>query len=105
MRSSREVDIQDLRDRQSGIADIDAMYDRLEAGSENHLRAFVRNLDQRGVEYDPKYSTPPTSRAILADAGTHGSDDHANGDPAGGGMSSGGQGAGHGSASTDTTTG
>ncbi|MEZ5257790.1 MAG: hypothetical protein R2705_13110 [Ilumatobacteraceae bacterium] len=57
MRSSREVDIQDLRDRQSASADIDAMYDRLEAGSENHLRRLRPQPGPTASSTTPKYST------------------------------------------------
>lgn len=49
-----ELDISDLRARSSEVAEIDALYSRLEAASQNHLRAFVRNLDRIGVEYEPE---------------------------------------------------
>lgn len=47
-----ETDIADLRERQSDNVAIDRVFDQLEAGSEKHLRAFVRNLDRQGVSYD-----------------------------------------------------
>ena len=48
-----ELDIVDLRDRATDIADIAAVYDLLERGSHNHLRAFTRQLDARDVTYEP----------------------------------------------------
>ncbi|MBI3139033.1 MAG: DUF2202 domain-containing protein [Sphingobacteriales bacterium] len=50
-----EADIADLDQRmaQTTKEDILAAYQYLKTGSENHLRAFVRNLRMRGVEYIP----------------------------------------------------
>lgn len=48
-----ETDIMDLRERASGITDIQTTYDDLEQGSQNHLRAFVSQLDARGTVYRP----------------------------------------------------
>lgn len=50
-----ETDIADL-DKQLKVTqnkDIKDTYDYLRYGSENHLRAFVRNLRSNGVEYTP----------------------------------------------------
>jgi hypothetical protein len=50
-----EVDIKDL-DKQLGVtqnSDIKETYTYLKQGSENHLRAFVKNLRNHGVEYTP----------------------------------------------------
>lgn len=47
-----ETDIADLRDRASDAAAIDQVFGQLESGSENHLRAFAKNLDRVGVTYD-----------------------------------------------------
>ncbi len=50
-----EVDIKDL-DKQLGVtqnSDIKETYTYLKQGSENHLRAFVKNLRNHGVEYSP----------------------------------------------------
>jgi len=50
-----EVDIKDL-DKQLGVSqnsDIKETYTYLRQGSENHLRAFVKNLRNHGVEYTP----------------------------------------------------
>jgi hypothetical protein len=48
-----EMDILDLQARATDVAEIDAVYDNLERGSRNHLRAFVKNLERRGVTYTP----------------------------------------------------
>ncbi|NTV40135.1 MAG: DUF2202 domain-containing protein [Demequinaceae bacterium] len=47
-----ETDIADLRDRASDSPAIDQVFGQLEAGSENHLRAFIINLDRLGVTYE-----------------------------------------------------
>jgi hypothetical protein len=47
-----ETDIADLRDRATNEAAIDTVFSSLESGSENHLRAFVMNLDRAGVDYE-----------------------------------------------------
>ena len=52
-----EIDILDLEERmaQTDREDIRLVYSNLERGSENHLRAFVNNLERRGVEYSPEH--------------------------------------------------
>jgi hypothetical protein len=40
---------------QTDKADILLVYANLEKGSENHLQAFVNNLQRQGVEYHPEY--------------------------------------------------
>ena len=52
-----EIDIIDLKERmaQTDKADILLVYANLKKGSENHLRAFVNNLQRQGVEYRPEY--------------------------------------------------
>lgn len=50
-----EVDIKDL-DKQLSItqnSDIKETYTYLRQGSENHLRAYVKNLSKQGIEYSP----------------------------------------------------
>ena len=47
-----ETDIADLRTRESTNVAIDQVFGQLEAGSDNHLRAFTTNLDRLGVSYD-----------------------------------------------------
>jgi len=56
--SVEEIDILDLQSRmaQTVQADILAVYSELEWGSENHLRAFVRQINnQTGAIYTPGY--------------------------------------------------
>ncbi|QYZ79187.1 DUF2202 domain-containing protein [Methanofollis formosanus] len=50
-----ETDIVDLQEAlgRTDNADITQVYTSLMQGSENHLRAFVRNLGQSGIEYVP----------------------------------------------------
>lgn len=50
-----EVDIEDLERSIAGTdeTDIETVYERLLAGSYNHLRAFVAQLDRIGVDYEP----------------------------------------------------
>ena len=52
-----EIDILDLQERmaQTDWEDILLVYSNLKRGSENHLRAFVNNLDRRGIEYSPQH--------------------------------------------------
>lgn len=52
-----EIDILDLEERmaQTDREDILLVYDNLKKGSENHLRAFVNNLQRQGNEYRPEY--------------------------------------------------
>ena len=52
-----EIDILDLQrelDDNVDNQDITFVYQNLMKGSRNHLRAFVRNLSKRGVEYTPQ---------------------------------------------------
>jgi hypothetical protein len=51
-----ETDIQDLLDRlaETDNEDIKMVYESLMRGSRNHLRAFVNNLERRGIEYSPE---------------------------------------------------
>lgn len=53
-----ELDIIDIETRQLDVIDNDdiiLVYDNLIKGSRNHLRAFVRNLDNQGETYVPQY--------------------------------------------------
>ena len=88
-----ELDISDLRERTTTTQDIALVYAELERGSENHLRAFVRNLDRLGETYAPIYLSVDEFDAIVG-AGT---DSRATGDRAGlGGGRGAGAGAGNG---------
>ena len=63
-----ELDIVDLdaRAAQTDVAAIDAVYAELRSGSENHLRAFTRALDARGVVYEPSHLDQADYDAVLA---------------------------------------
>ena len=52
-----DLDIFDLQKNLAEVdnADITLVYSNLERGSKNHLRAFVRQLDLRGGEYQAQY--------------------------------------------------
>jgi hypothetical protein len=52
-----DMDIADLNKHMSKVTNEDIMktYKYLKRGSENHLRAFMRNLDRRGGTYEPIY--------------------------------------------------
>jgi hypothetical protein len=53
-----EIDILDLQKQIEEIVDnedIKFVYGKLQDASENHLRAFVRNLNSQGEEYIPQY--------------------------------------------------
>lgn len=72
-----EIDILDLESRmaQTGNTDILQVYENLVSGSENHLRAFVRVIEnQTRQTYSPQYMTQAQYDAILAgaDAGGNG---------------------------------
>lgn len=60
-----ELDIADLRARRCGVPEIDRLYDLLELGSHNHLRAFVINLAYMGHPYRPQVLTPQEVVDIL----------------------------------------
>jgi len=64
-----EIDILDLQElmEQSTNPEILRVYGNLLSGSENHLRSFVRTLEQQtGDVYEPAYLTPENYDAILA---------------------------------------
>ncbi|MBN1921912.1 MAG: DUF2202 domain-containing protein [Anaerolineae bacterium] len=64
-----EIDILDLEElsAQTDKADILTVYANLTKGSRNHLRAFVRTLEQRGGEsYVPQYMNQEDFDAIIA---------------------------------------
>jgi hypothetical protein len=53
-----EIDILDLENQLNTVVDnqdIELVYQNLQKGSRNHLRAFVKNLSNRGVTYEPQY--------------------------------------------------
>lgn len=63
-----EVDIIDLInaiDEDVDNVDIELVYNNLIKGSENHLRAFVKNLSARGINYEPQLLDIDTFNSIL----------------------------------------
>ncbi|MFA5010790.1 MAG: DUF2202 domain-containing protein [Ignavibacteria bacterium] len=52
-----EVDIKDLMEavKNTDNKDIAIVYNNLQRASENHLRAFTRNISRRGETYTPKH--------------------------------------------------
>ena len=66
--SIEELDILDLKKRmdQTDKEDILLVYSNLKRGSENHLRAFVNNLERRGIEYRPEYLSQQEYDGIIS---------------------------------------
>ena len=63
-----EIDILDLEQQVSDIVDnedIKLVYNNLLRGSRNHLRAFVGNLTNQGVTYEPQYMTQEAYQVII----------------------------------------
>ena len=62
-----EIDIIDLQNAIDDAEhdDIARVYQNLQMGSHNHLRAFVAQLEQNGIEYKAQYLTPEAVDAIL----------------------------------------
>jgi hypothetical protein len=63
-----EIDIIDIEKRKEDIIgndDIIDTYDMLLKGSRNHLRAFVKNLNAQGIDYEPQYLDRATYDAII----------------------------------------
>ncbi len=63
-----EIDILDLKERlsQTDNEDIKLVYENLMRGSENHLRAFVSNLERYGTKYEPKYLSEDEFEQIIS---------------------------------------
>lgn len=63
-----EFDILDLQLAidETDNADLDQVYGNLKAGSENHLRAFVGEIEKRGIAYTAQYLPQEVVDAILA---------------------------------------
>ena len=59
------IDIQNLVDALEGNEDIAIVYENLMKGSRNHMRAFVKNLANQGVDYAPKHLTQEGYDAII----------------------------------------
>jgi hypothetical protein len=63
-----EIDIIDIDARLEGVLDnrdIELVYENLKKGSRNHLRAFIRNLDNQNYPYQPQYLTQEAFDAII----------------------------------------
>lgn len=62
-----DLDIRDLRAIKATVdnADLLLVYENLEKGSRNHLRAFHDNLLRQGASYTPKYITQAEYDAIV----------------------------------------
>lgn len=70
-----DLDIYDLDDlmKETNNSDIKLVYGHLTWGSENHMRAFTRNLDEIGVTYQPQYISADRYETIInAQAGRGG---------------------------------
>ena len=65
-----ELDIHDLRTLKTQVdnADLTLVYENLEQGSRNHLRAFHTNLLRQGASYTPKHITQAEYDAIVLSA-------------------------------------
>jgi hypothetical protein len=61
-----DLDIHDLQRLASTTPDIAVVYDALELGSRNHLRAFYRQLQKQGADYTPSYISQSEFDAIIA---------------------------------------
>jgi len=63
-----DLDIRDLQDLlvQSDNQDITLVYENLIRGSQKHLRAFTRQLTQRGEAYVPKYISVVDYQNVIA---------------------------------------
>jgi hypothetical protein len=93
-----EMDILDLRERASSTPAIDTLYDNLERGSRNHLRAFVRTLERQGVDYEPQLMEIEDFDAIVGTPTERGSGQEGSGKGHGQGANGKGNGGGRGRA-------
>lgn len=61
-----DLDIFDLRSLATDTPDLALLYDNLEKGSRNHMRAFISQLDKRGETYSPVYLTAAEFDEIIS---------------------------------------
>lgn len=63
-----DLDIVDLQDfmEATEMAEIIAIYDNLQCGSRNHLRAYVTGITNEGGTYTPQFLTQEAYDAIIA---------------------------------------
>ncbi len=71
MRVGATIEDLDIRDLEKAAAatdnsDLKLVYQNLRQASENHMRAFVRQLTAEGESYIPQYITPSAFSAIVA---------------------------------------
>ncbi len=88
----------DIYDLEQFLAEVDsapirAVYEELQRGSRNHLRAFVRQLEARGASYSPSYISIEEYNEIINSPTERGSG-AGNGGAGHGGGQGGGQGGG-----------
>ncbi len=70
-----EIDIRDLHhelDNTVDNEDITMVYENLLRGSENHIRAFTRNLSRQGIEYQPQILAEDMYNTIIASGQSRG---------------------------------
>ncbi len=70
-----EIDILDLDKQIDEVIDnedIKIVYDNLLNGSYNHLRAYVRNLSNQGIDYSPQYLSQDEFDKIMSSTNSHG---------------------------------
>lgn len=90
-----EIDILDLIDYMDNTAEanLEWVYANLEAGSENHLRAYVSQWEmQTGETYVPQYLSQAMYDTIMSAASGNGGGGHGQGGHGNGGGGGGGQG-------------
>lgn len=63
-----DLDIKDLRDHylKTDNQDIKVVYNNLERGSRNHMRAFSRQIERNGGKYIAQYLTQEEINLILS---------------------------------------
>jgi len=99
-----DMDIFDLQEAmdKTDNEDIIRVFSSLENGSENHMRAFYRQVEKYDISYTPEYITEEEMNAILSGSnGNNGNGDNQNGNQYNGnqgsnGQSNGSQGSGYG---------
>ncbi len=87
-----EIDILDLREQMKNVthSDIQVVYQNLENGSENHLRAFSGSLErQTGETYQPQYMSAEDYQVTASGSNGNGADGHGIGTGAGNGNGNG----------------
>jgi len=63
-----DLDIKDLNDlsNQTNKSDILAIYDNLKRGSRNHLRSFVKQIENNSGNYNPQYISLEEYNSIIS---------------------------------------